>query len=136
MGKTQNKRKTFVKIFWGVFGALVLLVVGIFFAINQGWIGYLPPLEELQNPKNRYASEIYSSDGEVLSRFFYSTDNRVGITYKDISPNVINALIATEDERFYAHSGIDAKALMRAIIFTGILQRKNYGGGSTITQQL
>lgn len=136
MSTKQDKRKKFLKIFWLTFVALVLFVVIIFFAINKGWIGYLPPLEELQNPKNKYASEIYSSDMEVLSRFFYSTENRVGITYSEISPNVIDALIATEDERYYSHSGIDAKALARAIIFTGILQRKNYGGGSTITQQL
>ena len=136
MSKKKNIRRTIAIAFWSLFAAGVLAVVLVFVAINQGWIGYLPPLDELQNPKNRYATEVYSADGEVLGRFFTGNDNRVGVPYEGISPNVVNALIATEDERFYRHSGIDAKALARAIVFTGILQRKNAGGGSTLTQQL
>ena len=136
MSKKKNIRRTIAIAFWSLFAAGVLAVVLVFVAINQGWIGYLPPLDELQNPKNRYATEVYSADGEVLGRFFTGNDNRVGVPYESISPNVVNALIATEDERFYRHSGIDARALARAIVLTGILQRKNAGGGSTLTQQL
>ena len=136
MEKAKHIRRTIFIVFWSLFLAGVLCLVLIFTSINKGWIGYLPPLDELQNPQNKYATEIYSSDMEVLGRFFTGNDNRVGVTYEGISPNVIQALIATEDERFYRHSGIDAKALGRAIVLTGILQRKNAGGGSTLTQQL
>jgi penicillin-binding protein 1A len=102
----------------------------------MGWIGYLPPLEELQNPKNKYATEIISSDQQLLGRYFYSRENRVGVHYDEISDNVLKALVATEDIRFYDHSGIDGRALTRAVILTGILRHKSSGGGSTITQQL
>ena len=108
----------------------------MFVFINVGWIGYLPPIDELQNPKNKYATEVYSSDLQILGRYFYSKQNRVGVHYNDISQNVVNALVATEDVRFYDHSGIDGFALTRAVILTGILQHKSSGGGSTITQQL
>nr|WP_239057041.1 transglycosylase domain-containing protein [Paludibacter sp. 221] len=107
----------------------------IFVSINKGWIGYLPPLDELQNPKNKYATELYSSDMKVLGRYYIS-ENRVGVSYNEISENVIEALVATEDARYYDHSGVDAKALGRAIILTGIMGKKSAGGGSTITQQL
>ncbi len=136
MKKAKDIRRKFFTIFWSVilFGILSIVIVFIF--INRGWIGYLPPLDELQNPKNNYATEIYSADLEVLGRFFAGKDNRVGVSYQEISEHVTEALIATEDVRFYNHSGIDTKALARAIIYTGILRQKNYGGGSTITQQL
>jgi len=91
---------------------------------------------ELQNPKNKFATEIYSSDLQILGHYFYSKQNRVGIRYNEISKNVVNALVATEDVRYYDHSGIDGRALTRAFVLTGILHRKNSGGGSTITQQL
>ena len=90
----------------------------------------------LQNPKNKFASEIISSDGERIGTFFTAKDNRIFTTYNEISPNVINALIATEDARFYSHSGIDGQALLRVLIKRGILQQSGAGGGSTITQQL
>ncbi|MBO7234621.1 MAG: transglycosylase domain-containing protein [Paludibacteraceae bacterium] len=108
----------------------------LFWMISKGWLGYLPDIDELQNPKNKYATEIYSSDMQLLGRFFYSKDNRVHVPYSAISPNMINALIATEDERFLDHSGIDGRALMRVLVKTAILQQRNAGGGSTITQQL
>ena len=136
MKKTKNIRRSFFIIFWSIFLFLLLSVFLIFVSINKGWIGYLPPLDELQNPKNNYATEIFSVDMEVLGHFFTGRDNRVVVSYDDISKYAIDALIATEDERFYNHSGIDAKALARAIIYTGILRKKSYGGGSTITQQL
>src|SRR5665647_3535638 len=129
-------RSKFTKIFWLLFTFGFIFVVFIFVFISIGWIGYLPPIDELQNPKNKYATEIYTSDMQVLGHYYYNKDNRVGVHYSEISENVVNALIATEDVRYYDHSGIDGKALIRAIIFTGILQHSSSGGGSTITQQL
>lgn len=123
-------RIKFLKWFWGIFAAGCLLIVLIFWMISQGWLGYLPPLEELQNPKNRYASEIFSSDMQSLGRY-YRKENRVGVKYEDLSPYLIDALISTEDVRFYQHTGVDTKSLVRAIMLLG-----KSGGGSTLTQQL
>ena len=118
-----------VKILW-IFIALISLVcVFIFFSIANGWIGYMPPVEDLENPNYKFARK-------VLGTYSYSKENRVFVGYNDLSPNIINALIATEDVRFAEHSGIDAYALTRAVVKRGILMQKNAGGGSTITQQL
>ncbi len=128
--------KKIIGILW------ILLVVGIlacavlFFAIAKGWIGYMPPVEDLENPNYKFATEVFSSDNKVLGTYSYSKENRVYVGYDELSPYVVNALIATEDVRFAEHSGIDAKALFRAVIKRGILMQKNAGGGSTITQQL
>lgn len=125
-----------VKILW-IFIALISLVcVFIFFSIAKGWIGYMPPVEDLENPNYKFATEVFSEDGKVLGTYSYSKGNRVFVGYNDLSPNIINALIATEDVRFAEHSGIDAYALTRAVVKRGILMQKNAGGGSTITQQL
>ena len=125
-----------VKILW-IFIALISLVcVFIFFSIAKGWIGYMPPVEDLENPNYKFATEVFSEDGKELGTYSYSKENRVFVGYNDLSPNIINALIATEDVRFAEHSGIDAYALTRAIVKRGILMQKNAGGGSTITQQL
>ena len=134
--KSSRIRKKFIVCFWSIFGIGVVTIVMLFWMISKGWLGYLPDIDELQNPKNKYATEIYSSDMQLLGRYFYSKDNRVHVPYSAISPNVINALVATEDERFFEHSGIDGRALMRVLIKTAILQQRNSGGGSTITQQL
>lgn len=96
----------------------------------------MPPVEDLENPNYKFATEIFSEDGKVLGTYSYSKENRVFVGYNDLSPNIINALIATEDVRFAEHSGIDAYALTRAVVKRGILMQKNAGGGSTITQQL
>ena len=128
--------KKILVFLWASMLAVVLLVAGLFFAISQGWIGYLPDINELQNPSYKFASQIISADGKTMGTWSYSKENRVFVDYKDISPNLIKALIATEDVRFANHSGIDAKSLMRAIVKSGILMQKNAGGGSTITQQL
>ena len=88
------------------------------------------------NPNYKFATEVFSEDGKVLGTYSYSKENRVFVGYNDLSPNIINALIATEDVRFAEHSGIDAYALTRAVVKRGILMQKNAGGGSTITQQL
>ena len=122
--------KTFLKWFWGLFAAGVVVVVVLFWMITKGWLGYLPPLEELQNPKNKYASEVFSADMQSLGRY-YRQANRVGVQYSDLSPELVEALIATEDARFYNHTGVDFKAFMRAVLKLG-----RAGGGSTLTQQL
>lgn len=126
----SNGKKTFLKWFWGLFAFAVISVALIFILISNGILGYLPPLNELQNPKNQYASEIFLSDMASLGRY-YRNENRVGVEYTDLSPYIINALIATEDARFYKHSGIDFKSLFRAVLKLG-----KAGGGSTLTQQL
>ena len=96
----------------------------------------MPPVEDLENPNYKFATEIFSEDGKVLGTYSYSKENRVFVGYNDLSPHIINALIATEDVRFAEHSGIDAIALFRAVVKRGILMQKNAGGGSTISQQL
>jgi len=126
----MNKKVKFLLWFWGLFAAGVLALYLIFVGIVNGWVGYLPPLDELQNPKNTYASEIFTEDMVSMGRY-YIKENRVGVQYADLSPYVIDALIATEDARFYDHTGVDFKALFRAVLKLG-----RAGGGSTLTQQL
>lgn len=128
--------KKIIKAFWIFLAAIVLLCVIIFASISYGWIGYMPPIEELENPNYKFATEILSDDGKVLGTWSLSKENRVYTGYNELSSNVINALIATEDVRFSEHSGIDAKALFRAVIKRGLFFQKNAGGGSTISQQL
>ena len=132
-GQTKDWKKIF-KIFlisfWGLFLVGVISIVIIFCRISNGKLGYMPPIEELQNPRSKLASEVISADMEQMGRY-YLFENRVSIPFNEISPNVINALIATEDVRYYDHTGIDFRGLMRAIIKLG-----KAGGGSTITQQL
>lgn len=127
---TKKWYKPFLIWFWSLFLGGILLVWFVMFLITRGALGYLPPLEELQNPKNRFASEIISSDMQSLGRY-YRYENRVGVQYTDLSPNLINALVATEDVRFYNHTGVDLKSMLRAILKLG-----RAGGGSTLTQQL
>ena len=93
-------------------------------------------MSELENPSYKYAAQVLSADGKVMGTWSYSKENRTLVEYEEISPNLIKALIATEDVRFTEHSGIDARALLRAIIKRGILRQESAGGGSTITQQL
>ena len=128
--------KLFVRVLWSLLGASALTAIVAFWAINNGYIGYMPPIEELQNPINRYATQIYSSDGKIMGTWNYNRENRVLVDYSQLSPSLIQALVATEDVRFYDHSGIDFFALGRAIVKRGLLRQKSAGGGSTITQQL
>lgn len=121
--------KKSVKILWRVFFYGLIAVVLIFTAANFGLFGKMPSLKDLENPEADLASEVYSADGKLMGKYY--AENRSEVKYSQISPNILNALIATEDERFKEHSGIDGKAVARAI-FTGGSQ----GGGSTITQQL
>lgn len=133
---TGKQKRNFFLIFWSLFLFGIGSVILIFVLIADGAIGYLPPVEELQNPKNKYASEIIASDGELLGTFYTAKDNRISSEYVELSPNVINALISTEDERFLEHSGIDGIALARVFVKRLILFQKGAGGGSTLTQQL
>ena len=129
-------RKLFVGLLWTL---LVLFVLGAgfaFYAINEGWIGYMPPIEDLQNPINRFATQVYSSDGKLIGTWNYNRENRVMVDYTKLSPHLVHALVATEDVRFYDHSGIDFYALGRAVVKRGFMGQKSAGGGSTITQQL
>ena len=125
-----------IKALWIFLAVIVLAIVIVFVSISKGWIGYMPPVEELENPSYKFATEIFSEDEKVLGTWSYSKENRVYTAYKDLSPSIINALIATEDVRFVEHSGIDAKALFRAFVKRGLMFQKNAGGGSTLSQQL
>lgn len=125
-----------IAIGWSLFGLCFLSVALIFAAIAKGWIGYVPPVEDLENPHLKFATQIISDDGQLLGTWSLSKENRVYVGYADLSPFLIKALIDTEDVRFKAHSGIDAKAFFRALIKRGVLMQRNAGGGSTITQQL
>ena len=125
-----------MRILWGTLCAVIVFLAVSFTSIWFGWIGYMPDLEDLQNPISRYASQIYSVDGKILGTYNMNRENRVHVDYDGISPYLVQALVATEDERFYDHSGIDFIALTRAVVKRGILGQKSAGGGSTITQQL
>lgn len=125
---TQNMKRA-VKIFWQLFFGGFAFVILLLLCANFGLFGKMPSVSELENPEADLASEIYSSDGALMGKFY--SENRSEVKYNEISPNAIHALIATEDERFYDHAGIDAEALGRAIFSLG-----TKGGGSTITQQV
>ena len=125
-----------INALWVLLAVALIAIVVVFVSISKGWIGYMPPVEELENPNYKFATEVFSEDGKVLGTFSMEKNNRVYSSYADLSPNIIHALIATEDVRFAEHSGIDAKALFRAIVKRGLLLQKSAGGGSTISQQL
>ena len=134
--RTEFMRKKIIIALW------ILLFVGIgtsiflFKLIANGQIGYMPPVEELENPTVKFATQIFSEDGKTLGTYSLSKENRLYCSYDDLSPFLIQALVATEDARFISHSGIDGKALLRTLIKRVLLQQKNAGGGSTLTQQL
>jgi penicillin-binding protein 1A len=130
--KKRRTQRKYIRWFWAL---LILIALGIgmmFFGISMGWFGFMPSFEELENPKTFLASEIYSHDEKLLGTYY--VENRSKVNFNDISPYLINALVATEDARFYKHSGIDIKALGRVMF--GALSGQDKGGGSTITQQL
>ncbi|MDG2357633.1 MAG: transglycosylase domain-containing protein [Polaribacter sp.] len=120
--------KKYIQWFWGIILSGVSFIVLIFLFASWGLLGVLPTFEELENPENNLATEVISSDGKTLGK--YATENRTPIKFKDLPQNIVNALVATEDERFYEHSGIDFRGTTRAVLKPGS------GGASTITQQL
>jgi penicillin-binding protein 1A len=126
--------------FWSVFRrvqivlwSIVLFVVLFFIGVSYGLLGEMPDLEKIQNPRSAVTTTIYSADFETIGSYY--TENRIEVSYDELSPYLVKALVATEDKRFYEHSGIDLKGLFRAIILTGMLGQEG-GGGSTLTQQL
>ncbi|MEG1766300.1 MAG: biosynthetic peptidoglycan transglycosylase, partial [Muribaculaceae bacterium] len=135
--KDNNKNsKHIIKIMWASFCIITSFLIIMFLLIYNGIIGYMPPVEELKNPTDKFATVIYTADGEEMGRFYQSKGNRVYVDFDDMSQHMVDALIATEDVRYEDHSGIDMRALSRAVIKRGIFRQKNAGGGSTITQQL
>ncbi len=126
--KTKNSMSKSVKIFWRVFFGLVGLFILIILMANFGLLGEMPSIAELENPSAKQSTQVYAQDGTLMGKFYL--EDRINVVYKDISKDVINALVATEDERFYDHSGIDGRSLMRAFAFLG-----RQGGASTITMQ-
>ena len=114
-------RKKFIYVLWALVVGVLLVIALIFTAIAKGWIGYVPPIEELENPNLKFATEIISDDGKMLGTWSLSKENRVFVGYDQLSSNLIRALIATEDERFAEHSGIDARAFVRALVKRGVM---------------
>lgn len=129
-------RKSFVHVLWILLGSVTGITVLLFFLIWFGVIGYSPDVDNLQNPINKSASQVISADGKVLGTWNADKANRIPIPYNRLSPYLVQALVATEDVRFYDHSGIDFWALGRAVVKRGLLGQTSAGGGSTITQQL
>lgn len=129
-------RRAIVHFLWGGLAIVVAFCLMFFIAVWNGWIGYMPDMDTLSNPIDKFATQVYSANGKLIGTWNEDNGNRVAVDYNSISPNLVHALVATEDERFYEHSGIDYIALGRAIIKRGILGHHEAGGGSTITQQL
>lgn len=136
MATTRTKKKKapsfrpFIRAFWILFGSGVLAVILVFLLASWGVFGEMPTFERLENPQTNLATEIISSDGKTLGKFFLD-DNRTDVPYSELPQNLVNALVATEDARYYEHSGIDARGTLRALFFLG-----TRGGASTISQQL
>jgi len=135
--KKKQQKKEVVKSkwivpFWILFCCGLLIVATLFTLISLGKLGFMPSFSELENPRTNLATEVYSSDGELLGKYYL--ENRSPCKYDELSPHLISALKATEDVRFEKHSGIDVRALGR--VLTGVITRSNKGGGSTLTQQL
>ena len=129
---TKDNRKKATKWFWGL---LAVPFAAIFFMLLLVWaFADIPSFEELENPDNKLATQVIAQDGEVLTTFHI--ENRSYVSYEELSPYVIEAAIATEDQRFYRHSGIDFKSLGRVLVKTLLMSDSSQGGGSTITQQL
>ena len=136
---SPKTKSVFKKIFiglWILFFIGVIAVFSLFVLIAKGKVGYMPPIEELENPKNKFATVVISADNVELGSYSQEKENRVFVRYNELSPYLVQALVATEDARYADHSGVDVKALFRAAIKTVILGQKNAGGGSTISQQL
>ncbi len=134
MTTNNSNIKTILRWFWGMVIFSFFMVFLLFFLIARGFLGVMPSFEDLENPKNSIATQIISEDGELLGNF--AIENRTFIDFDQLSPNLVNALVSTEDVRFYDHSGIDPRGLFRVAIRTVLMGDKGSGGGSTITQQL
>ena len=133
MSKIPRTWKRNLIFLWGLFSIPFVVLTILFILLGQGNLGYVPTFEDLENPKNNLASEIWSADTVLLNKFYL--ENRTYVDFTDLSPNIVNALLATEDIRFFKHSGVDARGTARMLI-KSVMLRQNSGGGSTITQQL
>ena len=133
--KTDSKEKgtrRYLVVLWSFFAVFVICGFGLFYGISNEWFGKMPTFEELENPSTNLATEIISADGKVLGTYYI--ENRSNVSFSELSPHLVNALLAIEDIRFYEHSGIDQRALLRSI--SGVVTGQQKGGGSTLTQQL
>ncbi len=134
MANTEVGFKKYIIWFWGIVASAIVAVFLLFLLLSNGFLGFMPSFEELENPKNVLASEMLSSDDKILDKYFIR-ENRSYVDYKNIPPDLIKALVAAEDVRFYKHSGIDLRGLVR--VFKGIITfDSGSGGGSTLSQQL
>jgi len=131
--KPRYSKKFYLRVFWTIFALPFITLFIILLLVSQEAFGPMPTFEDLENPENNLASQVYSQDGKLLGKYWYQ--NRTYVDFKEVSSNIVNALIATEDIRFYEHSGIDARGLAR-VFFKTLLMGRSAGGGSTITQQL
>ncbi|MGC9344278.1 MAG: transglycosylase domain-containing protein, partial [Bacteroidales bacterium] len=129
----KDRKKLYIRIFWALFLTPIILLTTLFVLIGNGVIGYIPDFSELENPENNLASVLITEDNEILGKYF--VENRTFSDYDNLSPYLVNALVATEDIRFYRHSGVDARGLARVLIRT-IIGGQDAGGGSTLSQQL
>ena len=125
-----NKKKIIITLFWLILIFGLTSFVGVFVLASKGFFGQMPDLQQLENPKTNLATQIITSDNRIIGKYYFK-DNRTPISFEELPQNLIDALIATEDERFYSHSGVDWKSTLRAIYYMG-----ERGGASTITQQL
>lgn len=133
----RSTKQKVIRWLWGGFLGLGFIIALLLLLIYNGVIGYMPPIEELEDPHDNLASVVFASDGTTeLGRYFQGAGNRTYTEYASVSPHVIDALIATEDVRFEDHSGIDFRSLGRSLFKTILMRDKSSGGGSTITQQL
>lgn len=132
--KDSNNFSIYIKRMWKIFGAFMVFLFLFFFFLSLGWLGFMPSFEQLENPNSNLASEVYSADGEILG--YIGVQNRSNVQFSELPKNLIDALIATEDVRFYKHSGIDFRSLFRVLGKTILGGDRGSGGGSTISQQL
>ncbi|MBQ0049644.1 MAG: transglycosylase domain-containing protein [Bacteroidales bacterium] len=132
----KNIRKKVFITLWSILLGGIAIIVVFFLLIFNGAIGYMPDIDQLGNPVNKFASQVYTADGKLLGTWSYSSANRIFVSYDQLPPMLVKALVATEDERFYDHCGIDFRSVGRAVVKRGLMGNKNAGGGSTITQQL
>ncbi|MFA7081681.1 MAG: transglycosylase domain-containing protein [Bacteroidales bacterium] len=135
--KSNNSSKdtaSYIKLMWKIFAGGLIFIAIFFFGLSMGWLGFMPSFEELENPNSNLASEVYSEDGEVLG--YIGIQNRSNVQHSELPKYLVEALIATEDVRFYQHSGVDFKSLFRVLGKTILSGDKGSGGGSTLSQQL
>ena len=135
MSDQRNHFIKYTRIIWILFALPILGLFLLILLATTGNLGYMPKIEDLENPKINLATHLISADGEILGNIYFKNQNRTHVDYDQLPKHLVDALIATEDIRFYRHSGIDVKGLVRAFILRGILRRKSAGGGSTLTQQ-